>query len=56
MLACWLTHKFCYFVVELELNLFIVGMLITTNKKAKNIWRDTVPTAKLTFRISRDQL
>ena len=26
------------------------------NKTAKHIWRDTVPTAMLTFRIGQDQL
>ena len=35
-----------------------VGYSITTrsNKKATNIWQDTVPMAKLTFRIGQEQL
>ena len=34
----------------------VVNDVIEKSKKAKNFWGETVPTARLTFRIGQDQL
>ena len=34
----------------------LLMMIVSYNKKANNIWRDTVRTAKLTFKMGQGQL